>query len=485
MSKTVKKTKRFTAGVLCLVISFCTFANKVQAQADSLLLISDGMDCEMLPMKKQKSGSYTPFGYIKSTDYAVSVLGDGAIFSSSNPHSKFYTLFPDSLTVSYIDYLNEPDSNRRETHYPAIGFVFDPYSRAYDTAFKKRLFYRDSYDDGVCDYRIDTLFVLGQYRMANYNPLSPDTLRIFLSYYNAYYYPDGVTVDPKRGTDYFRLFWSSDTLKGMGFVSPIVNYGDRNNIPPKGAVTRPAGETTKTINYILSDKDSVNLSNGLVGYKAMVVPIQDYLGRNYEVPVSSVTSVIMKYIPGYNYNDRDTILKTSYTYPNTWVAEDVRENVFVAAVIDNPDFAAFFDKTGAFNCHLMEDMNIRYDGANNDRDSAPSWNPNHHQMYSIHYNAIPYLYMFVSTGEYWHSISEHTNSFIRIYPNPTNSQLRITDSELPIKQVELYSIVGNLVQTIQVDDYEVEINMQNLQSGVYYVKITTNNGVITRKIIKQ
>jgi len=101
MNKIVKKNGRFTVAMLCLVVSFCTFANKVQAQADSLLLISDGMDCEILPMKKQKSGDYEPFGYIKSTDYAFNVLGNGAIFSSSNPRSKFYTLFPDSLTVSY------------------------------------------------------------------------------------------------------------------------------------------------------------------------------------------------------------------------------------------------------------------------------------------------------------------------------------------------------------------------------------------------
>ena len=73
---------------------------------------------------------------------------------------------------------------------------------------------------------------------------------------------------------------------------------------------------------------------------------------------------------------------------------------------------------------------------------------------------------------------------ITVFPNPTRNQLRITNYELPIKQVELYSIVGNLIQTIQVDDYEAEINMQNLQSGVYYVKITTENDVVTRKIIK-
>ena len=61
------------------------------------------------PIKKtQKSGNYTPYGYIRSTEYAIPIIGSDAIFSSNNPDSSFYTLFPDSLTISYIYYPNNP-----------------------------------------------------------------------------------------------------------------------------------------------------------------------------------------------------------------------------------------------------------------------------------------------------------------------------------------------------------------------------------------
>jgi len=73
---------------------------------------------------------------------------------------------------------------------------------------------------------------------------------------------------------------------------------------------------------------------------------------------------------------------------------------------------------------------------------------------------------------------------ISIFPNPTTGQLRITNYELSIKQVELYSIVGNLIQTVNVDTDEIEIDMENLQSGVYFVKVITDKEVITKKIVK-
>jgi len=83
-------------------------------------------------------------------------------------------------------------------------------------------------------------------------------------------------------------------------------------------------------------------------------------------------------------------------------------------------------------------------------------------------------------------------SDIAIFPNPTtgelritNYELRITNYELRIKKVELYGIVGNLVQSLYVEDNEIEMNIQNLQNGVYFVKITTEQGMLIKKIVKQ
>ena len=419
-------------------------------------------------------GSYTPFGYITSTEYAVIVLGNLAMFSN-NPDSSFYTLFPDSLTVSYTDYINQPNENQREPHFPAIGFVFDPYSKAYDTLLAKRLFENTNGD--LYKYRIDSLFVVGQYRMANYSPLSPDTLRVFLSYYNAYNFPDTTIIDPKNGQEYLTTHWIR--YENYNVIVPIIKYEDRNNIAQKGAVTMPAAENTLTINYILSDKDSVNLSGGLGGYKTMAIP------ADFEVPVGSVTSILMKYIPGYNYNNGDTILKTSYIYPtNTWVAENLNKNVFSAAIILNRHFECFTDLGDGFNGRLMEDMNIRYDTEESLRNEK--WNLNHLPIYHYRYHAIPYAYMFVSTDTVnrWNSVSEtlHTNASLRIYPNPANYELKISlpnPSEGGAYErdvIEIYNVVGQKVGTYPCGRPETTINVEHLPNGMYYIKVNERVG---------
>jgi len=83
------------------------------------------------------------------------------------------------------------------------------------------------------------------------------------------------------------------------------------------------------------------------------------------------------------------------------------------------------------------------------------------------------------------SINEVLNEEIfAIYPNPIRDKLKIENRELKIKQIKLYNITGSLLQSINVDSNELEINMRNLQSGVYFVKITTEKGMIIKKIVK-
>ena len=77
---------------------------------------------------------------------------------------------------------------------------------------------------------------------------------------------------------------------------------------------------------------------------------------------------------------------------------------------------------------------------------------------------------------------------IRIYPNPTDSQLTIDNGELTIENVEIFDLTGKTVGAHLYGrpniDGTTTINVEFLPSGVYFVKITTENGTITQKIIK-
>ena len=88
---------------------------------------------------------------------------------------------------------------------------------------------------------------------------------------------------------------------------------------------------------------------------------------------------------------------------------------------------------------------------------------------------------FVSTE----SIDELSSSF-SIYPNPVNNKLFI-ETEVEIKEVAIYTITGVMVgqQTTDNRQQTLSIDVTNLNSGIYFIKINTRNGEMTKRFIKK
>ena len=79
-------------------------------------------------------------------------------------------------------------------------------------------------------------------------------------------------------------------------------------------------------------------------------------------------------------------------------------------------------------------------------------------------------------------IQEHSNSSIRLYPNPATDLLNIS-SEKEIQHAEIMNIDGQLVKTISSQFNSIGIS--DLSDGLYFVKIYTENGTETLKFIKK
>lgn len=69
----------------------------------------------------------------------------------------------------------------------------------------------------------------------------------------------------------------------------------------------------------------------------------------------------------------------------------------------------------------------------------------------------------------------------KIYPNPTKEILTIEG--VSIKQITIYSTTGQIVKKINCDDELVNINVGNLQAGIYFVNIIDDKGLLTSKKI--
>jgi len=84
------------------------------------------------------------------------------------------------------------------------------------------------------------------------------------------------------------------------------------------------------------------------------------------------------------------------------------------------------------------------------------------------------------------NLSNESNDFIEvsIHPNPVSEKLFINAS-VQINQVELYDLRGRLVMQSFEDQREIELNVNALQAGMYFVQISSGEKISTHKIIKK
>ena len=81
------------------------------------------------------------------------------------------------------------------------------------------------------------------------------------------------------------------------------------------------------------------------------------------------------------------------------------------------------------------------------------------------------------------TISEtNAQATLHIYPNPAKDELLIESGDLKIESVEIVDITG---KTIQQFSSVTTINVSHLSSGIYFVKIKTDKGELTKKVIKE
>ena len=85
--------------------------------------------------------------------------------------------------------------------------------------------------------------------------------------------------------------------------------------------------------------------------------------------------------------------------------------------------------------------------------------------------------------EYPDKITEsNENLSIIIYPNPVQSDLYIKSEDINIKSIEIVDLLGKTIKQFQ--NCPKHINVSDLDKGVYFIRIKTNNNIINRKIIK-
>lgn len=69
------------------------------------------------------------------------------------------------------------------------------------------------------------------------------------------------------------------------------------------------------------------------------------------------------------------------------------------------------------------------------------------------------------------------NPNVQLYPNPTTGMLQLTENNLHINEVSVYNAIGMLVAK--------SLDITGQASGMYFIRINTDEGSFVRKVIKQ
>ncbi len=102
----------------------------------------------------------------------------------------------------------------------------------------------------------------------------------------------------------------------------------------------------------------------------------------------------------------------------------------------------------------------------------------------------PDAYMFMVDDFKVTSSNLRTDEFLAnkftTYPNPANDLVTITNSaNILFSEIAITDMNGRTVKNIKVSDLsETQINVSDLTSGVYFMNITTDEGVAVKKFVK-
>ena len=85
------------------------------------------------------------------------------------------------------------------------------------------------------------------------------------------------------------------------------------------------------------------------------------------------------------------------------------------------------------------------------------------------------------------SITDNSlDNLVVLYPNPAKDKINISLSNtLNIATTNVYDVTGKLILSKNLNNAESQMDVSQLQTGIYFIKIETENASITKRFIKQ
>lgn len=82
------------------------------------------------------------------------------------------------------------------------------------------------------------------------------------------------------------------------------------------------------------------------------------------------------------------------------------------------------------------------------------------------------------------AIGEHCLETLNVYPNPSNGIVHISAESQPVSELQVFDIFGKMLFHKSVGEREFSVDLSNYSAGTYILRLVTDKGVETRKIVK-
>jgi Secretion system C-terminal sorting domain len=79
--------------------------------------------------------------------------------------------------------------------------------------------------------------------------------------------------------------------------------------------------------------------------------------------------------------------------------------------------------------------------------------------------------------------NEIKNLQIKLYPNPAQEVLHLT-ADMPLNEVEIIDAFGRTVKRFSPKSSDLQIPLESLNNGMYYLKVSAENGYFSKRFIK-
>jgi hypothetical protein len=77
----------------------------------------------------------------------------------------------------------------------------------------------------------------------------------------------------------------------------------------------------------------------------------------------------------------------------------------------------------------------------------------------------------------------HNNISLNLFPNPAHGDVVKISTTSAIRYVAVYSAIGQLIsESSSIGGNTMELSLNNLSAGQYYVSVRTSEGSVTRKL---